>query len=140
MKTILSALIILLLTVSSCDEPPFFAEKFYMLYVVNNTYKSIYYYEERVNSEFPYPDTTLPSTKPTMQKIEANDKYGISSQVKWNEVIDKMPSDTMAFYIFDAETIENTDWSVIRANYLVLKRYSISAEYLTNNNNTIVYP
>ena len=140
MKTILSSLIILLLSVSSCDVPPFFAEKFYMLYVVNNTSKSIYYYEEHFNSEFRYPDTTLPSTKPTMQKIEANDKYGISSQVKWNEVIDKMPSDTMAVYIFDAETYENTDWNTIRANYMVLKRYSISAEYLTNNNNTIVYP
>jgi len=125
---------------NSCkDGVPFFAERFYPLIIVNNSTKDIIYYKDN-GREFQYPDTTLPTIKPSNQRIKALDRISYSSPKKWEDIVNDTPSDTMSIYIFDANVFDSTDWNIIRANYMVLKRYSISAEYLRNNNNTIVYP
>jgi hypothetical protein len=50
------------------------------------------------------------------------------------------PLDNLMVYVFDAEILETTDWSVVAHNYLVLKRYDLSLEDLQGMNWTITYP
>lgn len=51
-----------------------------------------------------------------------------------------IPSDTLIVYVFDAEVLENVDWTEVVNDYMVLKRYDLSLEDLEDMNWTITYP
>ena len=49
-------------------------------------------------------------------------------------------NDTIRIYIFDLEVFENTDWSIIREQYLILQRYDFTKAYLWGLNRGFAYP
>ena len=53
---------------------------------------------------------------------------------------ERIASDTLMIYVFDAEIIETEDWGQIMHDYLVLKRYDLSLQDLKDMNWTITYP
>jgi len=111
-----------------------------MLIIDNKSDQKICYYKALQGSPHMYPDTTLPFSKPTVLYVDPKNKYYDASRKKWGDIINDTEADTISVYIFDAAVFDNTDWNVIRDSYKVQKRYSVTAEYLKNNNNTIVFP
>lgn len=137
-KGMIFLLLVMSLYTLSCKDSGIFGERFYGIVIKNKSPKDIYFYNDS-RGEFQYPDTTLPSKKLAI-KVKANSRYEHTSQTNWEDIIVGMPSDTMSIFVFDANVYEKTDWNEVRANYMVLKRYSISVEYLKSNNYTIIYP
>ena len=123
---------------NNCDN---MMEKRYSIKVENNTNQFIYTTvgcsKFNMNS---YPDTTLPSIKPSLIKVSPNDYNYLDHSFKWEEVIANLPSDTLSIYIFDATTIDEMGWHQVEEGYEVLKRYDLSVYDLTQMNWTITYP
>ena len=46
----------------------------------------------------------------------------------------------ITIYVFNADTVDNNDWSYIYENYKVLKRYELTLQDLQNSNWTITFP
>ena len=51
-----------------------------------------------------------------------------------------VPSDTISFIVYDFKDLENLEWSVIRDEYKILKRYDLSLEDLKKLNFALYYP
>jgi hypothetical protein len=90
-------------------------EKRYTIRIENHTNQAIYANagcsKFNMNS---YPDTTLPSIKPRLIKVIPNDYNYLDHSFKWEEVIANLPVDTLSIFIFDATTIDNSDWNQIQ--------------------------
>jgi hypothetical protein len=87
-----------------------------------------------------YPDTTLPANKPLLQQIAPNEHGDILSSNKWADVMNSIPSDTLSIYVFDPDTINAYDWSIIKSDYKVLKRYDLSVHDLEETKWVVNYP
>ena len=98
---------------------------------------------------YQYPDTSTftgipnPVLDPNFTKVLPNES---NTQVLWGrDCIESdfkfsIPSDTMMIYVFDANVLEENTWEMVKANYLVLKRYDLILEDLQGMNWTITYP
>lgn len=143
MKPILLFIVVLsLIKVTSCgdDNAPPLAEKFYTITIRNQSSESIYFYFAGNNAEIQYPDTTLPSNKPSLIKVKPDDYFQVDSRNPWKEEIKKLPADTLSVYIFDSDTYQDSAWSKIKNEYLVLKRYDLSYEDIEKRDFEIKYP
>ena len=92
-----------------------------------------------------YPDTTLfkrnPFTsieqctinKDTMKMLQP-EEYAI------NDFYGKAPVNCQYLFIVSKAVLETKTWDSICNNYLILKRYDLTLEYLMKNNWTITYP
>ena len=47
-----------------------------------------------------------------------------------NVYLNRFPSDTVSLFLFDPEVVDNNGWNQIRENYMVLKRYDLTAKDL----------
>jgi hypothetical protein len=116
-------------------------EKWYAIKVFNKTQRTIMitagYEKESMN---PYPDTSLPISRPHLQEVKSNEYGEIISSFKWEEEIDNLPSDTLSIYLFDADTVNICGWEEIAMDYKVLKRYDLSVDDLIKTNWTVTYP
>lgn len=106
----------------------------------NNTQKSLY-----IITESYYPDTILrnpnPANNPQLYKVKPLSILSYKEKSCIEAIYNVYtPSDTMMFYIFDAEVLENTDWEVVKTNNMYLQRYDLSLEDLRKLNFTITYP
>ncbi len=105
-------------------------------YQASSVSQRLYPYD--VVSDFLYPDTTISKKNITLD-IGVT-RYSLDNQGKWEDVVSKLPSDTLSIFIFDTATIENNSWDEVRENYLVLKRYDLSLEDLQLLDFTVPYP
>lgn len=115
--------------------------------IINNSSKSIY-----VIGDVQYPDTTYfihsasPELTSYITKVTSETSSSKPLRFTWDcwETIfsygAQIPSDTVMIFIFDAETIENTSWSIVCGDYLVLQRYDLSLENLKYLNWKLSYP
>ena len=135
-KLLLFSLILLMVT---CCEP--FMEKWYYINVTNLSPKALMvtagYGRFLMNA---YPDTILPSTEPSLQKVEPNKHIDLTSSFKWENVIQDMPLDTLSIYFFDADTLETYSWIQVKKENKVLKRFDLSVQDLKDKNWKIHYP
>lgn len=129
----------LLLISSSCDENVF-GETFYTMTLKNNTEGLIYFVAYDEFSAVQYPDTALPLTAPHLTKIESNGKFYIHERTPWQELIKKLSVDTLSIFFFADSIYEDSSWSAISNQYLILKRYDLSIEDLERINFKVPYP
>lgn len=112
----------------------------------NNSNFSVY-----IRAEVNYPDTLHFQSYSGLvhnahsQKVEPNSVNYNGLDVTpscWHSVIngDRIKSDTLMIYVFDANDIENLPWSEVAHNYLVLKRYDLSLADLEEMEWVINYP
>lgn len=110
----------------------------------NNTEKSIY-----ILWDTNYPDTMYFGNGPSPEAEPANlilpnetSSNSIQERSCWEAIIagDRILSDTLMIFVFDGYTIENTEWSEVVHEYLVLQRFNLSLEDLESLNWTITYP
>jgi hypothetical protein len=93
-------------------------------------------------------DTLLPTSKPAI-----NDFHKLPLGVKESQIytawqckglkdcIEKTPNRLLCFFVFDMDTIINTNWSDVVANITYLKRFIINASDVNNESNLILtYP
>lgn len=94
-------------------------------------------------------NTLLPQNKPDFDYIarsvdlESENEYPLEEHImishrNWLEQLSN--KDTVRIFIFNHEIIENTDWSVVRDQYLVEQRYDLTKEQLIGLNYRIAYP
>jgi hypothetical protein len=138
MKVFTIILVILSLGNSSCEKV-IIADKYYPLIVINNSIQTVRVFMANEIAEKQYPDTTLPDFKPSAIKIPSNKRGYFDSKIPWNEVLAKLPADTLSVFIMDAEVYDNEPWDSITVNYNILKRLDLSFEDLKNNNFQIIY-
>jgi hypothetical protein len=133
------SMILALNSFSSCDKPPF-GENFYSLVIQNksNLTVSVNFYD--LETDFKYPDTTLPLAKPKLTEIIENKGYEFTSMNNWNERFKSLKADTLSIYFINSNTLQNQSWDTIRTNYMILQRYDLSLKDLQNRNFEIEYP
>lgn len=129
----LSILLFFLLSASACKDPPF--DRVYRFWIENKSDKFINFLVSDT-----YPDTTIPDIYNKIKGVSSGSKRPYDSDKKWEDVFDKLPSDTLSIFIFSDNTISNYDWQIIRTNYMILKRYDISLDDLENQKWIITYP
>ena len=91
-------------------------------------------------------NTLLPQNKPSIQIVsrsiyveDISPYLAIMLESKdWVEPLSD--DDTIRVFIFDLEILENTDWSVIRDQYLVKQRYDFTKEQLRGLTLRFSYP
>ena len=135
MKPIYLMLSCLLIVNSSCDMDKHEGLK---LRVNNISEKAIYVSWTSDNSDTSLNHITNPTYNPQTKKVEAhsvsNGYYGAPSQAYFEYI------DTLSVFIFDAQVLETTSWDIVKAQYLVLKRYDLSLDDLNILNWIITYP
>jgi hypothetical protein len=107
--------------------------------VVNNSETAIYcttgdYY---VDSSYVFTNYN-PTNNVRHHKIEPHDTLRRFFSVDWKNLYGE--NDTIAFYFFDADVMENTPWETVKKEYLVLYRYDLTLENLRTLNWVIPYP
>jgi hypothetical protein len=138
MKIILINFLVIMTFAFSCKDH---MEGKYFITFNNHSTRSVMIIDGLKDSKMNYyPDTLLPSTEPFLIEVAPNDFGKIISSIKWTEVINNIPSDTLSIYVFDSDTIRFYDWSKIKSDYKVQKRYDLSLEDMQKSNWTITYP
>ena len=116
----------------------------YGLWMRNDTVKTI-----GVWGTYEQPtDTLLPQNKPNIEFIPEsaylddkwNNPYDMVMGDSYNWLKQLSDNDTIRIYIFDLEVFENTDWSIIREQYLVKQRYDFTKEQLRGLTLRFSYP
>lgn len=129
----------IVLCANACEKPPF-VDKFYRIIVTNNSSAEI---RILLADEYPatqYPDTTLPASKPALQKASVGKSCYFDSKISWEENLKKLPADTLSVHFIDNTVYENEQWDSIRVHYKILKRLDLSIEDLKAMNYNISYP
>lgn len=123
---------------SSCEC---FMEKWYTIKIQNESNNQIYVSAgcERYGL-FSYPDTLLPTSKPSLQLVNSNDYNKLRSGIKWEEIIKEQPENKLSIYFFNADTINQYEWQEIKQGYKVMERRDLSLEDLEGMKWTITYP
>ena len=124
---------------SNCCEK--MMEKWYYIRVTNVSQNTVMvtagYGRFSMNA---YPDTTLPASVPSLDKIEPMKHTNLTSGFEWEKVIKDMPLDTLSIYVFDEDTLNTYSWNQIKEGYKVLKRYDLSIDDLKRMNWNVAYP
>jgi len=114
--------------------------------IVNNSEGPIY-----VECNYYYPDTLyfghfsspiLDSVNTKIWEKTAGDSPLYRDRSCWEDIFTNglIPSDTLMIYIFDADIIENVEWSSVIHYYMVSKRYDLSLQDLQKMDWEITYP
>ena len=136
MKKVLKLLIflLLLLSIESCkDSHPF--ERGYRFWIENESDDLIYFLVS-----YSYPDTIIPDSYDKIKGVSVGSETPYDSDDPWEEVFDELPSDTLSIFIFDGDSIDESNWQEIREGYKILKRFDISYDDLKQNKWIVTYP
>ena len=131
-----SILVLISLCGFACER---FGDRKYPLYIINDSNHTIAYYVAAVGIEHKYPDTALVSNKFEMGTIPPGGSTIWDSSVPFDRFFQLLPSDTLSIYLFHPDTLAKYDWSVIRSEYKVLKRFDISYDDLKSNDFKVTY-
>ena len=79
-------------------------------------------------SDVIFPDTILPVEEINIRDLSGN--VFVGNNADFIRIINELPKDTLSFYFFDPNVIENEGWEKVRDEYLVLRRYDLSEDDL----------
>lgn len=132
-------MIMLLITLgaSQCEK---MVENFYGISFSNKSSSTVRYTFVKPGGGKLYPDTLLPDTKPRGINVPSNEVEATYLKVKYEDFFNAIPSDTMSFFVFDDSIFQNTDWTIIKEQYKVLRRYDMSLQDLKSLNFRVAYP
>lgn len=139
MKNIIVLLCVIMLCSNSCEKPPF-VDYFYDIIVTNSSRSDIRVYLADEFASKQYPDTTLPNSKPALQKAPVGKSCYFDSKTPWEENLKKLPADTLSIFFIDHAVYENEPWDSVRLHYKILKRLDLSIDDLNALNYKIAYP
>ncbi|MFQ3576991.1 MAG: hypothetical protein SNJ77_11205 [Cytophagales bacterium] len=90
---------------------------------------------------FAYPDTNLPQNNFGLYRsVKSNYNHRNCPSVKWEDIISKLPKDTLSIYFFNSDTLENQTWEEIRNKHIVLQRYDLSIHDIKHRGDIIEFP
>ena len=112
----------------------------YALNIQNNSDKPTAFYVAALGVRHLYPDTTLETTKPIIATIQPGKTNPWYINLSFDDLFKQLPKDTLSVYFFSIDTLNKYDWSTIRDQYNVLKRYDLSLQDLKNKNFILSYP
>ncbi len=92
-----------------------------------------------------YPDTILPSgnefdAKHRLYKIKKGGRFVADGVVDWVDFYDEIGVDTISFYFFRADVIENHPWREVAEQNMVLRRMDVSQADMIAWKKKIVLP
>lgn len=127
-------IIICLFTASKCAM-----DHDYPLYLRNNSDQRVQFWTNRTG-ENEYPDTLL-YHKPTGVTIPSNEKVDVAGgSISWEKIYQQVKTDTISFFIYNADTLDRYEWNIIKENYMILQRYDLSIYDLQKLDYTLYYP
>lgn len=100
MRNLIVVLGFIVLCSYACETPPF-VEKFYGVMVTNNSSSEIRVLLADHHATIQYPDTTLPSLKPALQKVPVSLSCYFDYTSPMEENIKRLPVDTVSVYLID---------------------------------------
>lgn len=116
---------------SSCENP--FVERVYSFGLQNNTNDIVSFsYSLRYPDTLIYNDFRIISPSP-------GTSIPVDSKDNWEEVINKVPGKKLLVFVFSVP-VDESNWQMVRDNYMVKKRYEISADELKAMNYLVRYP
>ena len=86
-----------------------------------------------------FPDTIIQENTPNFSKATENTYCYIDSDVKWEDVIKKNVNNTITIFVLDFDTTQKYQWSAIRNEYKILKRFELSSDSLGKLGWTLTY-
>lgn len=129
---------LILLLGFDCAKP---RDREYALNIQNNSDKPTAFYVAALAVEHHlYPDTTLETTKPILATIQPGKTNPWYINLSFDDLFKQLPKDTLSVYFFSVDTLNKYDWSTIRDQYKVLRRYDLSLTDLKNRNFKVSYP
>lgn len=129
--------LLVLVLFASCNVKQEFE---YPLIIENNSGGNLYFHAATEASPMMYDDTVLTLNRNDIHLQAIEERVRIGNPIRWVERISQLPLDTLSIYFFHPDTLSTYDWSDIRSDYKVLKRYDLSIEDLTSLNFTVPYP
>jgi hypothetical protein len=88
-----------------------------------------------------YPPLPNPALSPSDHEVMPFSMHGIALNGTWESFYsDIYPSDKLVFFVFDANTLETTNWDTVRARYRILKRYDLTLDSIRKMNWVLTYP
>lgn len=112
----------------NCEQN--FTQKYYSIHFFNKSSSGIKVYYVKPGGGKLYPDTTLPNEIPIFIEISANENKKSYLSVKYEDLFDAIPSDTLSVFMFHSDTLEKYPWNSISIHYNILKRYDLSLQDL----------
>lgn len=129
LKDAFSGIFLLIICSGGCIK---WVEHNYRIEIRNNANDTIQFY-----ANYTYPDTVIITEKPRM--IMAYPKsFGFWDSKKKFESL--LPSDTISIFILSKDTVNQYNWSVIKSDYKILKRYDLSIGDLKKLGWEVSYP
>lgn len=126
--------LIVTMALTSCEH---YIQEYVILLKNDSNYKINSY--AATTQESAYPDTLIIENKFAWATTPGNSiSFAVSKP--WEEVLEKLPKDTLSIFIFDSDTLENNSWDTIKGEYKILKRYDLSIENIQLLNYDIPYP
>lgn len=139
MKNIIAVLSMMVLCSNSCEKAPF-VDRYHRLSATNNSSAEVRVLLADEHAEKQYPDTTLPASKPALQKARVGKSCYFDSGTTWEENLKKLPADTLSVYFIDNAVYENEPWDSVRIHYKILKRLDLSIADLQALDYEVTYP
>src|SRR6056297_2652669 len=118
-----SGFLLLVLLAVSCRVKEEFQ---YPLIVENDSGEALYIQAATEGSPLMYDDTALTTSRDDLTIQTSEERVKLGNQIRWVERISQMPLDTLSIYFFHPDTLSTYDWSEVRSDYKVLKRYDLS--------------
>jgi hypothetical protein len=121
---------------SCCDGP----KGHYSINIINNSENAIFFYGGNA-----YPDTTILDQNPSSGGDLSYKINGKTAKIMgYRDPIElrfkHSQTDTIVFFLFDANTLETMPWDIVMKKYLILQRFDVSLQDMQRLNWTITYP
>lgn len=116
---------------AGCESP--FVERVYSFYLTNNSTDEISF-----SYNLRYPDTLLYSDMRIISPSPQS-KIPVDNKEEWEDTINKATGKKLQVFVFSV-LVNDSNWQMVRENYLVKRRYTITADELKTMNYIIEYP
>jgi len=131
MKNIFMIVVATFLICGSCEK---FPESKYTIRVRNNSTLTI-----SVCAGY-LPDTLLPVNKPILKEIMAGKFVDIYDSEVGDEKFEKLKNERITVFILHNDTVKKYDWTTIKSDYKILKRYEFNDKELTEMGGSVSFP
>lgn len=119
--------------VSYSCEPLY--EHYYRIRIKNYSNENLYVYGKYI-----LPDTLLENNRPELKLLLSGGYADITDNELNDIALEKFKTQKLSVFILSKDTVDKYEWSIIRENYLICKRYEINSQDLTEMGGTIIYP
>ena len=114
--------------------------RFYDWGMANNSNYDIFVFYDLYLAKHPYPDTLFSFDHTYINIVNAYSSKRDMDHYPLDVIISRMPSDTLSFFFFHADTVKKYSLEMLQRDYKILVRYDLSSEDIRRLKNNYGIP